>query len=83
MGCCSIQRGPPESTDSVSEINRTFAIGCRLFVDYLVCVREHVRYELAAIASGQNSTEHISKLHVQYEVESNQIENSASPPFKG
>lgn len=79
MGCCSIQRGPSESTDRLSEINRTFAIGCLLFVDYLVCDREHVRNELAAISNGQNSTEHISKLHVQSEVKLNQIKTNISP----
>lgn len=73
MGCCSIRRGPSESTDSLSEINRTFAIGCLLFVDYLVCDQEHVRNELAVISSEQNSIEHISKLHVQNEIQFNQI----------
>lgn len=31
MGCCSIQRGPSESTDRLPEINRTFAIACCLW----------------------------------------------------
>lgn len=49
------KRGPSKSTDSLSEINRTFAIGCWLFVDYLVCVKEHVRNDMAAMASVQLS----------------------------
>lgn len=38
------------SQQTGSEINRTFAIGCWLFVDYLVCVKEHVRNDMAAMA---------------------------------